>query len=149
MGKSERPYSGVLQKLRQAGLRSTRQRMALGRLLFEGGGRHVTAEQLHEEAARRGVEVTLATVYNTLHQFARAGLVQEILVESGCSYFDSNVFSHGHFFYEETGEVEDIPADQMPLGPLPVPPEGTEVAGVDVVVRLVPKGPTAADGCSE
>src|SRR5262249_2731190 len=74
---SARPFAPIVQRLRQAGLRPTRQRLCLARLLFEPGDRHVTAEQLHSEANAARVEVSLATVYNTLHQFTEAGLLRE------------------------------------------------------------------------
>src|ERR1700676_2500120 len=98
-----RPFSNALDRLRRVGLRPTRQRLALARLLFDKGHRHVSAEQLHSEAVEDAVRVSLATVYDTLHQFTTAGLLAEVLVESGRSYFDINVEDHHHFFFEETG----------------------------------------------
>lgn len=131
-----RPYSKVLELLRRAELRPTRQRLGLSRLLFENGDRHVTAESLHEEACRAGIDVSLATVYNTLHQFVAAGLLREIVVDAGRSYFDTNTTEHHHFFFERSGRVEDIPADQVVLTQLPPPPTGTRVLRVDVIVRV-------------
>src|SRR6202795_1491326 len=96
-----RPFTNALERLRTAGLRPTRQRLALARLLFEKGDRHVTAEQLHGEAQATSVQVSLATVYNTLHQFIAAGLLREVVVDPGRSYFDTNVSDHHHFFHEE------------------------------------------------
>jgi Fur family iron response transcriptional regulator len=121
--------------LRKAGLRPTRQRMTLGRLLFEGGDRHVTAEQLHAEVADQGGHVSLATVYNTLHQFKRAGLVRELAIEGSKAYFDTNTSNHNHFLLEPTGELMDIPSDCVSVG-LPELPEGMKITHVDVVVRL-------------
>jgi len=123
-------------KLRQAGLRPTRQRLALGRLLFEMGDRHVTAEQLHAEVAALGEHVSLATVYNTLHQFKRAGLVRELAIEGSKAYFDTNTSNHNHFLLEHTGELMDIPGDAIRVEGLPQPPEGLKITHVDVVVRL-------------
>src|SRR5690349_22383150 len=100
---TDRPYAELLHRLRAAGLRPTRQRLALARLLFEKGDRHVTAEQLHGEALGAAVPVSLATVYNTLHQFIGAGLLREVVVSPGRSYFDTNVTDHHHFFYEDDG----------------------------------------------
>ena len=122
--------------LRRADLRPTRQRLALARLLFENGDRHVTAEGLHEEALAARIEVSLATVYNTLHQFVSAGLLREIVVDATRSYFDTNTNEHHHFFFERSGRVEDIPADKVVVSELPPPPEGMTVRRVDVIVRL-------------
>lgn len=122
--------------LRKAGLRPTRQRMTLGRLLFEGGDRHVTAEQLHAEVAGLGEHVSLATVYNTLHQFKRAGLLRELAIEGSKAYFDTNISNHNHFLLEPNGELMDIPGDAISVEGLPEPPEGMKITHVDVVVRL-------------
>ena len=122
--------------LKTAGLRPTRQRLALARLLFEAGNRHVTAEQLHDEAMADKVRVSLATVYNTLHQFTDAGLLREVVVDPGRSYFDTNTDDHHHFFHESRSELEDIPGDAIQVGALPRPPAGTSVSRVDVIVRL-------------
>ena len=132
----ERVYSSALEQLKAVGLRPTRQRLALARLLFEGGDRHVSAESLHEEAAQRHIPVSLATVYNTLHQFTAAGLLREVVVEPGRSYFDTNRHEHHHFFNEATGRLMDIPGDQVALSRLPEVPEGYSVARVEVVIRL-------------
>lgn len=132
----DRPYSQTLTRLREAGLRPTRQRLALGRLLFDGGDRHVTAEALHEEAQTAGVSVSLATVYNTLHQFTEAHLLREVVVDSARTYFDTNVSDHHHFFIENAGALMDIDGDKIAITGLPQAPEGTDVARVDVIVRL-------------
>ena len=136
---TDRPYSALVQRLKTAGLRPTRQRLALAKLLFEpqsGSDRHVTAEQLHAEAVEESVRVSLATVYNSLHQFTTAGLLREVVVEPGRSYFDTNVTDHHHFYYEDGGRLQDIPGEQVHLEGLPKPPEGTRVARIDVIVRL-------------
>ena len=130
------PPSTALERLRAAGLRPTRQRLALARLLLENGERHITAEQLHAEAARAAIQVSLATVYNTLHQFTDAGLLREVVVEPGRSYFDTNVSDHHHFFFEDTGILQDIQGDLVRLALLPAAPHGTSVRRVDVIVRL-------------
>jgi Fur family iron response transcriptional regulator len=133
---SSRPFTDVLKRLKEAGLRPTRQRLALGRLLFSGADRHVTAEQLHAEAAADGVRVSLATVYNTLNQFTGAGLMREVVVEPGRSYFDTNIDDHHHFYFEDSGGLADIPGEEVTLARIPAPPPGAEVARVDVVVRV-------------
>ncbi len=131
-----RPTNQVLDRLRGAGLRPTRQRLALAKLLFLGHDRHVAAEELHAEALAANVRVSLATVYNTLHQFTEAGLMREIVVAGGRSYFDTNVSAHHHFFHENSGRLEDIPGHLVAFSALPEPPEGTSVRRVDVIVRV-------------
>lgn len=131
-----RPFSQALDSLRDAGLRPTRQRLALAKLLFDGCHRHVTAEQLHTEALAGHIRVSLATVYNTLHQFTAAGLLREIVVDAGRSYFDTNTARHHHFFDEATGQLTDVAEEDLQLTSLPQPPSGTEIESVDVVVRI-------------
>jgi len=130
------PTATVPEMLRQANLRPTRQRLTLGRLLFESGDRHVTAEQLHAEVTALGEHVSLATVYNTLHQFKRAGLVRELAIEGSKAYFDTNTSNHNHFLLETTGDLMDIPGDAIRVEGLPEPPEGMRITHVDVVVRV-------------
>ena len=122
--------------LRQVGLRPTRQRMALGWLLFGKGDRHLTAEMLYEEASRAKVPVSLATIYNTLHQFTEVGLLRQVAVEGSKAYFDTNASAHHHFFIEDAEQLVDIPGADVVVGKTPIPPEGFEIARVDVVVRL-------------
>jgi Fur family transcriptional regulator, iron response regulator len=136
-----RPYANALELLRAAKLRPTRQRLALARLLFEKGDRHVTAEQLHGEAHASAVRVSLATVYNTLHQFIAAGLLREVVVDPGRSYFDTNVTDHHHFFHEESGRLQDIPGERVGVAELPAPPAGTQIRRVDVIIRVSPERP--------
>lgn len=125
--------------LRRAGLRPTRQRVALATLLFGAGDRHVTAEILHEEAVRTGERVSLATVYNTLHQFKRAGLLREIAIGGQRAYFDTNTSNHNHYFIEGDGKLMDIPGDTIRVDGLPEPPQDLKISHIDVVVRLVPR----------
>ena len=128
--------TSLTQRLHAVGLRATRQRLELGELLFRGGHRHVTAEQLHTQAQREGVQVSLATVYNTLNQLTAAGLLREIAVDPRRSYFDTNTSHHHHFFHADDGRLEDIPAHQVDVSRLPPPPQGTQVQGVEVVIRV-------------
>ncbi len=132
-----RSYGELGTWLKGAGLRPTRQRLALARLLFaDGAERHVTAEQLHGEAKGADVKVSLATVYNTLHQFTDAGLLREVVVEPGRSYFDTNVAEHHHFYFEDSGRLQDIPGDEVRLAEVPPAPRGTHVDRVDVIIRI-------------
>ena len=131
-----RPFTRTLDRLKTARLRPTRQRLGLGKLLFEGGDRHVSAEQLHEEAKGAGLLVSLATVYNTLNQFSSAGLLREVVVDAGRSYFDTNTSAHHHFYFEESGRLQDIPGDQVRVSDLPPAPPGAAISRVDVILRV-------------
>lgn len=142
---TDRPFGPALARLKGVGLRPTRQRLALTRLLFEGGDRHVTAEQLHGEAQAAGIRVSLATVYNTLHQFTAVGLLNEVVIGAGRSYFDTNTCAHHHFFFAASGRLQDIPEDRLRLERLPEPPPGTRLRRVDVVIVL----DEAADAAGE
>ncbi len=123
--------------LENAGLRPTRQRVALAELLVgDGRHRHVTAESLFESAKTNGDAVSLATVYNTLRAFCDAGVLQEITVDGSKSYFDTNTHDHPHFFWEDEGRVSDAPSEELVIQRLPEAPEGVEIASVDVVIRL-------------
>lgn len=122
--------------LRMAGLRPTRQRVALAELLFHGPHRHVSAEQLHGEASNASVNVSLATIYNTLHQFHEAGLLREVAIDASRSYFDTDTSDHHHFYVEDEQRMIDIPADAVEFKTLPMAPVGMEVAHVDVVIRV-------------
>lgn len=126
----------VFERLRASGLRPTRQRVALCNLIFGAGDRHLSAEELHEEAHKAGEPVSLATVYNTLHQFTDVGLVRPLSGEGQRTYFDTNTADHHHFFIESENEIIDIPDGAIQMGRLPEPPEGMEIVNVDVVVRL-------------
>ena len=130
------PWHDVKAMLRTVGLRPTRQRMALGWLLFSKGGRHLTAEMLYEEATKAKVPVSLATIYNTLHQFTDVGLLRQVAVDGSKTYFDTNTSSHHHFFVEGENDLLDIPHSEVVVGKTPIAPEGYEIARIDVVVRL-------------
>lgn len=133
----DRTYSEYLEKLRSAGLRPTRQRLALSRLLFEGvEPRHVTAEGLHGQATAAGAGISLATVYNTLRQFTSAGLLREIVVDPDRTYFDTNVENHHHFYFVEEKRLADIADGDLEITGLPKPPDGSEISQIDVIVRL-------------
>jgi Fur family iron response transcriptional regulator len=135
----ERPFAEALHRLRLAGLRPTRQRLALGKMLFDGGDQHVTAESLHADALRIGVKVSLATVYNTLHQFTEVGLLRQVAVDGARTYFDTNVQDHHHFYLEDDGSLVDIVGGQITVGGIPTPPDGMAPTRIDVVVRVASK----------
>lgn len=130
------PFHDVRQKLRRVGLRPTRQRVSLGWLLFAKGDRHISAEMLYEEAMKARVPVSLATVYNTLHQFTQAGLLRELAIDGAKTFFDTDNSDHHHFVVDGEDKVIDIPAAAVDVAALPPAPEGYEISRVDVVVRL-------------
>ena len=123
--------------LERGGLRPTRQRMILaGLLVGDGENRHVTAESLHSAVGQSDEKVSLATVYNTLRAFCEAGLMQEVVVDGAKSYFDTRMDDHPHFFWEDTHELTDAPADQLEISRVPNAPDGMVISRVDVVIRL-------------
>ena len=126
----------IEERLRHSGLRPTRQRVALGDLLFAKGDRHVSAEMLYEEALRAREPLSLATVYNTLRQFSEAGLLRQVSVSGPKTFFDTNVSEHHHFYNEDDETVVDIPGSEIQVTGLPMAPEGMVVSSVEVIVRL-------------
>jgi Fur family iron response transcriptional regulator len=130
------PWHDVNEMLQSVGLRPTRQRMALGWLLFGKGERHLTAEMLYEEATLAKVPVSLATVYNTLNQLTDAGLLRQVSVDGTKTYFDTNVSSHHHFYIEGSHELVDIPDSNLTIEHLPEVPEGYEISRIDMIVRI-------------
>jgi Fur family iron response transcriptional regulator len=133
---SAKASDAAIGRLRDVGLRPTRQRVALAEMLFRAGHRHLTAESLHAEAAKAGHRISLATIYNTLHQFTGAGLLSQVTVDVQRSYFDTNTGDHQHFYVEDDGELIDIPGEAISVSGIPTPPKGTSVDRVDVVVRI-------------
>jgi Fur family iron response transcriptional regulator len=133
---SGRAWRDVRTMLREIGLRPTRQRLALGLILFGKGDRHVTAEMLYEETIKAKVPVSLATIYNTLHQFTGAGLLRQVTVDGSKTFFDTNVSQHHHFFVANENNLLDIPDSEVIVGKTPMPPEGYEIERIDVVIRL-------------
>ena len=131
-----KPSDMAIARLREAGLRPTRQRLALAEMLFHSGHRHLTAESLYAEAAKAGHGISLATIYNTLHQFTEAGLLAQVTVDANRSYFDTNTGDHQHFYIEDDGELIDIPGETIEVAGVPAPPKGMTVDRVDVVVRI-------------
>ena len=134
---STRPYAQALKMIQDAGLRPTRQRLLLSKLLFERGEDwHVTAEALHEDVRKNGAKVSLATVYNTLHQFTDVGLLRQIVIGSGKTYFDTNTDDHHHFYDADEEQLQDIPQDSIILSGLPEAPDGSKIGRVDVIIQL-------------
>jgi Fur family transcriptional regulator, iron response regulator len=131
-----RPFSNALRCLQNSGLRPTRQRLVLAKLLFDGDDRHVTAETLHQEVSKLGDRVSLATVYNTLHQFKQVNLLKEVVIDSGCTYFDTNVSEHHHLFFKEEKYLQDIDKSDLKISALPQVPEGKTISSISVVVHI-------------
>jgi Fur family iron response transcriptional regulator len=132
----DRTFTLAVEALKEAGLRPTRQRVQLLHLLRAGGNRHLSADDLAREAKKIGLSVSLATVYNALNQFTQSGLLREVVIAPGISYFDTNIGPHHHFYFEEERRLQDIPVDAVSVSDLPPAPMGTKVARVEVVIRL-------------
>lgn len=130
--------------LERYGLRATRQRLGLAKLLLSKGNRHVTADMLAAEANAVKIRASLATVYNVLNLFAQVGIVRALTIEGAKTFFDTNTSDHSHFYYEDKGLIEDIMLKSMQLAENVTPPEGYEIVKVDVVFRLRPKKPAAS-----
>jgi Fur family iron response transcriptional regulator len=132
----EKKYQSSADLLQDAGLRPTKQRLALAEILFDGCDKHVTAEQVHALAVKKRLAVSLATIYNTLNSFTAAGLMREVVIDGSQVHFDTNIGDHYHLFDEKTGRVTDIPASAVRFMQLPKLPEGKVLSRVDVVVRV-------------
>ena len=130
---SKYPHRSLLERY---GLRATRQRLGLARLLFSKGNRHVTADTLAAEANALKMPASLATVYNVLNLFSEVGIVRGLAIEGPKTVFDTNTSDHSHFLFEDTGEIADIPFQGMQVAGNVTPPEGYEIVKVDVVIRL-------------
>jgi len=127
------------EKLRYAGLRPTRQRVAIAALLLDGRHRHVTADSLTEEISAAGLHVSGGTIYNTLNQFTEAGLLRRVMVHNDYSLFDTNTDHHHHFYEAGNDQLVDIPHDDVILAQLPAAPDGHEIKAVDVVIHIQSK----------
>ena len=133
-------YSELVKKLQSAGLRPTRQRVILAKILFQSGPRHITAEQLHREVHRSALRISLATIYNTLNQFVGAGLLREIVGQAAQTYFDTRLDNHFHFVLPDNQGLTDFPADWVGFKKMPDLPEGTEIDKIEVTVHLKKRG---------
>ena len=127
------------ERLRLAGLRPTRQRVAIAALLFDGRDRHVSADSLIAEISAAGLQVSGGTVYNTLNQFTDAGLLRRVMVHNEYSLFDTNTDHHHHFYEASNDQLVDIPNDDVILAKLPQAPDGHEIKAIDVVIHIQSK----------
>lgn len=123
-------------RLRLAGLRPTRQRVAIARLLLDGRHRHVSAESLSAEIRESGTQMADGTVYNTLNQFTDAGLLRRVTVHNEHSLFDTNVEHHHHFYDSDADCLIDVPEGHVVLNSLPNAPDGHEIRSVDVTINI-------------
>lgn len=127
----------VSERLRRAGIRATQQRVAVGTMLWSGSGpRHVEAVALHDQISATGAAISLATVYNTLHDFERAGLIRRIAIASDRNWFDTDTGNHQHFYIESENRLFDMSNECHPMSALPPAPVGYRISHVDVVVHL-------------
>ena len=128
----------IVNKLRSSGLRPTKQRILLANNLFNRNKTfHFTVETLNKEINKNGSEkVSLATIYNTLEAFTKAGYLKEILTSKSKSYYDTNIKSHHHFYDEGTKELTDINYSQIKLSKVPIPPKGKKIKNLEVVIRV-------------
>ncbi len=132
----DQAFDGLIRrKLEAAGVRPTRQRVDLGRAIFNGCDRHFTAEMLYQETRAIRFAPTLGTIYNTLNEFARCGLLREIAIYDAKLWYDTKTGPHFHFYREDSEELSDIPDAWLPTIDIPAP-EGMRIAAIDVIVRL-------------
>jgi Fur family iron response transcriptional regulator len=125
----------VTQRLQQAGVSPTQQRMEIAQILF-ARPQHLSAEQVLNIVNAQGPVVSKATVYNTLGLFARKGLVREVIVDPTKVFYDSNTSEHHHFYNVDTGNLTDIEPHSLKLESMPTLPDGTQAEGVDVIIRV-------------
>ena len=128
--------SHIEEVCRRHGLRMTRQRIGLAHLLWIGQNRHISAENLYKAADQAGLRLSMATVYNTLNQWASIGLLRRVALDGGAVYFDTNISNHHHFYNEAEGHLIDVPEHKVKLAAIPPAPKGTQISSVDVVIRL-------------
>ena len=128
----------IINKLRSSNLRPTKQRILIAKKLFDRKETfHFTAETLNKEINRKGQnKISLATIYNTVEAFKRAGHIREILTNNCKSYYDTNIKSHHHFYDETTKELTDINYNQVKLNKVPTPPKGKKIRSLEVVIRI-------------
>jgi Fur family iron response transcriptional regulator len=127
--------ASVASRLAACGIRITEQRLRIASILL-AAPQHLSAEQVAEALRREGARVSKATVYNTLNLFAARGIIRQLSVDGSRAWFDSNVDAHYHFHDPSSGALIDVPVPEVEFSRLPPPPPGTEVAGIDLIIRL-------------
>ena len=128
-------YNGAIKKLENSGIRATKQRRVLAKLIFEKGKRHISAEDLYDEVKKEDRKISLATIYNTLRQFTNYGLIREIVVDQNKSLYCTNNKSHYHLYIEDEGKIHDIPTKNINLD-IPSIPACLKLHDIDVIVRV-------------
>ena len=128
-------YNKAIAKLSSSGIRPTKQRMILAKLLFEKGKRHISAEELFDEVKQEDRKISLATIYNTLKQFTSLGLISEVVVDQNKSLYCTNNESHYHLYIEDEGKIIDIPTKNINLD-IPSIPACLQLHNIDIIVRI-------------
>ena len=128
--------TNLADRLRQHGMRPTRQRVRLASLLLESGDQHISPDKLYEQINQGGEPIAIGTVYNTLRQFCEAGLIREVQGAGDRFVYDTNLRDHHHFMDVETGELIDIDEQTISLDTLPAVPDGFTLEAVDVTIRI-------------
>ncbi|MDX3928945.1 MAG: transcriptional repressor [Shinella sp.] len=127
---------GMREMFAERGLRVTQPRLALAALLFGTGPRHVSAESLYGELVRTGAPGSLSSVYRTLKDLSCAGFLKRVPIYGATAWFDTHVGPHHHFYAEDEDRVFDVPDGRLRVGNIPPPPDGYELAGVEVLLRI-------------
>tara|TARA_B100000700_G_scaffold119275_1_gene134062 strand:- start:2498 stop:2947 length:450 start_codon:yes stop_codon:yes gene_type:complete len=128
-------YNSAISKLEKNGIRATKQRRVLAKLIFDKGKRHISAENLFDEVKKEERKISMATIYNTLKQFTTLGLIREIVVDQNKSLYCNNNQSHYHLYIEDEGKVIDIPTKNIDLD-IPSIPACLQLHDIDVIVRI-------------
>tara|TARA_B100000700_G_C14937676_1_gene805186 strand:- start:223 stop:669 length:447 start_codon:yes stop_codon:yes gene_type:complete len=129
------PYNNAINVLEKNGIRATKQRRVLAKLIFDKGKRHISAENLFDEVKKDDRKISMATVYNTLKQFTNLGLIKEIVVDQNKSLYCNNNQSHYHLYIEDESKVIDIPTKNIDLN-IPSIPACLQLHNIDVIVRI-------------
>jgi Fur family iron response transcriptional regulator len=135
--KSAKTRGELVAQLRSKGITPTQQRIEIAQILF-GKMQHVTAEHVLEKVNHGSIKVSKATVYNTLGLFAEKGLLREVVVDPNKLFYDTNLTHHHHLYHTDTGTLDDVPAEQVRIEHLPDLPQGMNIDGVDVIIRVRP-----------
>ena len=128
-------YHQAMKKIESSGIRPTKQRRVLAKILFEKGNRHLSADELFHDVKKEDRKISMATVYNTLKQFTSLGLVREVVVDQNKSLYCTNHKSHYHLYSEDEGKIIDIPTENVNLN-IPSIPACLQLYNIDIIVRI-------------
>ena len=126
----------VKELLRSCDLRPTDQRLMVGKLLFDGIDKHVSAESIYRDLKKRNEKISLATVYNILHDFSNKKLLEKVIIDPEKIYFDTNTSSHYHFYYDDKKTLTDIPKENIVINSLPEAPKGKSIKNIEIIIHL-------------